>query len=156
AQAAHLNDIDDLRRRKAMAPDVEPLLDRPQQVLVPLDCELRMQAALHQNACASEVEGLLNFVEDHFLGVHITLGMAHGPVKGAKAAIFGAEIGVIDVAVDDVAGDSFRMQLTARLVGSHADSDEVVAPEQVDRFRPGHHTEAPETAADSNRAAYLR
>ena len=42
--------------------------DRAQQVFVPLDLQVRMQAALEQNAGAAEVDGLLDLVEDDFLG----------------------------------------------------------------------------------------
>ena len=125
-----------------MAPDLvaEARLDRPQQIFVPFDLQLRMQSALHQNAGAAQVDGLLNLVEDHFLRMHVAFRMAHGPVEGAEAAIFRAEIRVVDVAIDDVADDAVRMQLAAHRVGRHADADQVVAVEIVDRFLPGHHT----------------
>ena len=98
-----------------------------------------MQAALHQDAGAAQVDGFLNLVEDDFLGQDVAFGVAHGTVEGAEAAILGAEIGVVDVAVDDVADHVFRMQLAADGVGGHADADQVVALEQVDGFGAGHH-----------------
>ncbi len=86
-----------------------------------------MQAALHQDAGAAQIDGLLNLVEDHVLGMHVAFLVAHGPVEGAEAAILGAEIGVVDVAVDDVADHAVRVQLAADRVGRHADADQIVA-----------------------------
>src|SRR4029079_12252484 len=77
--------------------------------------------------------------------------------KGAEAAIFGAEIGVVDVAIDDVADHAFRVQLAAHLIGGHAEAHQVVAVEEIDRFGASHHAETPpETAVRSSAAAYLR
>src|SRR5258708_29490923 len=95
-----------------MAPDLwETALDRAQQVFVPLDLEVGMQAALHQDAGAAEVERLLDLREDYFVGMKVPFGAAHGPIERAEAAILGAEIRLVDVAVDDVADDALRTQL---------------------------------------------
>ena len=67
-----------------------------------------MQAALHQNAGAAQVHGLLDLLENGFVREDVAFVVAHGPVEGAEAAIFGAEIRVVDVAIDDVADDAFR------------------------------------------------
>ena len=116
-----------------------------------------MQAALHQDAGAAEADGLADLVEDHFLRMHVTFFMPRRAVKGAEAAIFGAEIGVVDVAIDDVADHAFRVQLAAHLIGGHAEAHQVVAVEKIDRFGASHHAETPpETAVRSSAAAYLR
>src|SRR4029077_17314185 len=81
----------------------------------------------------------------------------HGTVEGAEAAVFGAEVGVVDIAIDDVADDSVRMQLAADLIGGHAESDQIVAAKQVDGFVSGHHTQTPPgTTAGSKVAARCR
>ena len=82
----------------------------------------------------------------------VAFRVAHGPVEGAEAAILGAEIGVVDVAVDDVADHAVRVQLAADRVGRHADADEIVAVIQVDGFLARHHTE---TFLPSNRSPKL-
>ena len=112
-----------------MVPDfvAETIFDRLQQILVPLDLQVGMQAALHQNTRTAQIDGLLNLVEDHVLGVHIAFFVAHGPVESAEAAILSAEIGVVDVAIDDVADHAMRVQLAADRVGRHADADQIVA-----------------------------
>src|ERR1700685_904368 len=126
-----------------MVPDLvaEPILDRPQQVLVPLDLQLRMQPALHQNAGAAQVDGLLNLVEDHFLRMDVAFRMPHGPVERAEAAILGAEVRVIDVAIDDVAHHAVRVQLASNRVRCHSDTNEIVAVIQFNRFLARHHAE---------------
>ena len=43
AQAADFRDIDDLRSRKTVAPDIESLFDRAQQVFIPFDLQFRMK-----------------------------------------------------------------------------------------------------------------
>ena len=99
-----------------------------------------MQAALHQDAGAAQVEGLLDLLRRSIsLRQDVAFGVAHGPVEGAEAAVLGAEVGVVDVAVDDVGDDAFGMQLAADGVGLHADADQVVGAEQVERFFAGDH-----------------
>src|SRR5436190_13598122 len=126
-----------------MAPDVKALLDRAQQIFVPLDLEIGMQAALHQDAGSTQVDGLLDLVEDRFLRQDIALGMPHRAVESAEAAIFRTEIRVVDVAVDNVADYAFGMQLAAHRVGRHTDTDQVIALEHLNRFSAGHHTDTP-------------
>ena len=138
-QAADLGDVHDLRRGEAVAARSCPrtaVLDGPQQVLIPFDLQLGVQAALHQNAGAAQIDGLLDLVEDHFLRMDVAFGVAHGPVEGAEAAIFGAEVGVVDVAVDDVADDAVRVQLAAHRVGGHADDRSGRCFKQFQSFPP--------------------
>ena len=47
---------------KQWQPDVETRFDRAQQIFVPLDLQVRMQAALHQNAGAAKVDRLLDLL----------------------------------------------------------------------------------------------
>ena len=98
-----------------------------------------MQAALHQHARTAQIEGFLNLGEDGFLGKNITFGVAQRPVECAEGAVFGAEVGVIDIAIDDVGDNSLGVPLAADGVGLHADADQVVRTEQVERFFTGNH-----------------
>ena len=118
----------------------EALLDAAEEVLVPLDLEVGVQAALHQHAGAAQVERLLDLLEDRLLGQNVPFGVAHGPVERAEAAILGAEVGVVDVAVDDVGDDALGMPLAADGIGLHADTDEVVGTEQIERFCASDHS----------------
>src|SRR5678815_3803327 len=98
-----------------------------------------MQSALHQDAGTAQVDGFLDLAEDRFLRQEVAFGMPQGTVEGAEATIFSAEIGVVDVAVDDVADYALGVQLAAYCVGRHADADQVIALEYIDCFRPRHH-----------------
>ena len=88
-----------------------------------------MQAALHQHAGAAEFDGLANLFVD---GVEIENvaflrgGAFQRAIEGAEGAVLGAEVRVINVAVDDVGDRAFGMQLAADRVGFHADADQVV------------------------------
>ena len=134
----------------------EALLDRRQQILIPLDLQIRVQAALHQDAGSAQVECFLNLVEDDLVREDVALGVAHGAIEGAEAAVLGAEIGVVDVAVDDVADHAFRMELAPDGVGLHADTDEVIGCEQFYSFLFRDHTtsspRADAWAANASRA----
>ena len=52
-------------------------------------------------------------------------------VEGAEGAVFGAEVGVVDVAVDDVGDHALGVETTADGVCFHADADEVVTVEAI-------------------------
>ena len=56
AEAADFGDVGDLRRREAVQVNAEALLDAAEQVLVPLDLQIGMQAALHQHAGAAQID----------------------------------------------------------------------------------------------------
>jgi len=138
-QLADLGNVHDLGRGETVAPDLgKAVLDGAQQIFVPLDLQVGVQAALHEDAGAAEVERLLDLLENHFLRMEVAFGVAHRPVERAKAAVFRAEVRIVDIAVDDVADDAMRVQLAAHCIGGHADADQVVAAEQVEGFLAGH------------------
>ena len=116
------------------------LLDAAEKILVPLDLEIGVQPALHQDAGAAQVERLLDLGKDGFLGQNVALGVAHRPVERAEAAIFGAEVGVVDIAVDDIRDHVFRMPPATDGVSLHADADEVVGRKQIERFLASDHS----------------
>src|SRR5207302_1810439 len=74
-ESADLGDVSDLGRRKTVAVDLEALFDGAQQVFVPVDFEIGVQAALHQDASAAQADGLLNFVEDDIFGEDVAFGV---------------------------------------------------------------------------------
>ena len=101
---------------------------------VPFDLQVRMQTALHQHAGAADLDRLADLLVDGLEIVDVTFGAA-GPfrgVEGAEGAVLGAEIGVVDVAVDDVGGHALGMELATDRIGLHADADEVVGLEEVE------------------------
>ncbi len=67
-----------------------------------------MQAALHQNAGAAQIDRLLDLVEDRFLRKDVAFLVPHRTVERAEAAVLGAEVRVVDIAVDDVGDHAVR------------------------------------------------
>ncbi len=119
------------------------LFDSAQHFLVPVDLEIGMQAALHQHSGAPELDGLADFFVDGVELEDVTFfrrGAFQRAIEGAEGAVFGAEVGVVDVAVDDVGDRAFGMQLAPHRVGFHADADQVVGVEHLESlgFGEGH------------------
>ena len=81
AEAADFGDVGDLRRGEAVQMNAEALLDAAEEVFIPLDLQIGMQTALHEDAGAAEVEGFLDLLEDRFLRQNVALGVAHGRGK---------------------------------------------------------------------------
>src|SRR5262245_59236261 len=92
------------------------LLDAAHHLFIPLDLQIRMQPALHQYPGAADLHRLANLFVDRVKIQHIALGASgtfDRSVEGAEGAVLGAEIRVIDVAVDDVSDHTLGMQFTA-------------------------------------------
>src|SRR6476620_4213491 len=96
-----------------------------QQVLVPLDVAVRVQAALHQDARAAKCNRLVYSLTDLVYRVNVGVRLTRPPVKRAEGADDIADVRVVDVAVNDV-GDERSVVLTLPdLVGSDPDSGKV-------------------------------
>src|SRR6516225_2425147 len=121
-----------------MAVNREPRLYGPQQILIPLDTQVRMQSTLHQNPGASKINRFLDLVEDLFLRQDVSFLVAHRAIERAEAAILGAEVRVVDIPVDDVGNDAFRMKLLSHRIRRHPDPDKVVGRKKIDQFLPVH------------------
>ena len=146
---ADFGDADDLRRREAVQVDLrKALLHAAQQRFVPLDLQIGMQAALQQHAGAAQLDRLAHLVvngvevEDVSLLRQLALERA---IEGAEGAVLGAEVGVVDVAVDDVGDHAVGMQAAAHRVGFHPDADQVIGAIHLERFSfgQGHRTSQP-------------
>src|SRR5581483_7792461 len=94
----------------------------------------RMQSALHQHTRPPEFYRLADLLVDGFEIQNVTLfGLRafQGAVEGAESAVLGAEVGVIDVAVNDVGDHAFGVQLSPHRVRFHANADQVIGTEQL-------------------------
>src|SRR6266852_2816425 len=119
------------------------LLDAGEHLLMPFDFEIGMQATLHQYARATECYGLLNLVVDGVEIEDVALFGSRsfqGTIKGAEGAVLGAEVGVVNVAVNDVGDRALRMDAAPNGVGLHADADEVIGLKHLQSllFGQGH------------------
>src|SRR5438105_1505901 len=102
-----------------------------------------MQATLHQHTSSAELDGFTNLfvncveVKDVSL---FRLWPFQRAVKRAERAVLGAEIRVINVAVNDVGDHAFGMKLAADGIGFHSDTDEVVRLIKFKRLGVGKHS----------------
>ena len=116
------------------------LLHPAEHRLVPLDLQVGMQAALQQHAGAAQLDRLAHLVVDGVEVEDVALGRQlalQRPVEGAEGAVLGAEVGVVNVAVDDVGDHALGMQAAAHRVGLHTDADQVIGAKQLQRFSFG-------------------
>src|SRR5947199_7612086 len=95
-----------LRRTEPVNVDVRIFFtDVPQKIDIPLERQFRMMPALHQDlysAYSSEfVQLLIKLLEAQ----HVMVFVAFGSIERTELAINIADVGVIDVAIDDVGHD---------------------------------------------------
>ena len=76
--------------------------DVAEELLVPLDIEAGVQAALEKNLVAAEVDGVADFIKEFLTRNKIRVVITGMTRKGAKTTITGANVCVVDVAVDVV------------------------------------------------------
>src|ERR1700748_1781679 len=115
-----------------MTPDSKTCFDRAQQVLIPLDLQVWVQTALHENPRTAQIYRLLNFAQNRLDGENVAFGMSHGPVKGTKTTVLRAKIRVIDIAVDNVADYTIWVKLAPHHVGLLANRKQVVTSKKID------------------------
>ena len=109
--------------------------DAMQHFFVPLDLQVRMQAALHEHAGAAEFHRLADLVVDRFEFEDVSFFRRRPlqrPVKRAEGAVLGTEIRIVNIAVNDVGDHALGMQLAAHAVRFHADADQVIGTEHLD------------------------
>lgn len=106
------------------------LFDRPQQILVPLQGQRRVESALHQDLIAAEIDGFLNLLEQHLLRQHVRFLVTFRTVERTEVTNSGASVAVVDVAVDIVRADSFGMHPLRHGMSCFADGDQVVRVQQ--------------------------
>ena len=128
-------DVLDLGRRERMEVNRVALLDRAEEILVVVDAEVGMVAALHQQAGAAERERLLDLLVDHRLRQQVALApVARPAVEGAEVAVGDADVRVVQVPVDDERDPVRIGAARPELVRGAADGDQVARLEQLDRL----------------------
>src|ERR1035437_4066425 len=99
-----------------------------------------MDAALHQHARSTHLLRLCDLFVDLLKIQNVTLvrrGPFQRPVECAEGAVLRAEIGVVDVAVDDVGDHALGMKAATYGVGLKAQADQVGGVEIVERLLAG-------------------
>ncbi len=102
----HLREVVELRRAERVDVDVRVFLaDVVEQVEIPVDRQLRVMPALHEDLDAADGGEFVEFLVDLLVGEDVMVGVLLGAVERAELAVHVADVRVIDVAVDDVGDD---------------------------------------------------
>src|SRR5258707_9133087 len=91
--------------------------DVAQQIEIPLERDVGVVPALHQDLHAADRLQLVDLAADLLVRQQIALGMLGPSIERAELAVGDADVRVVDVPVDDIRDDVFRMQLPAGLIG---------------------------------------
>ena len=83
-------------------------LDVAQQVEIPLERDVRVVPALHQDLDAAERLGLVDLRADLLVRQRPAFAVLRPAIERAEAAVGDADVRVVDVAVDDVGDDAAR------------------------------------------------
>jgi hypothetical protein len=152
-------DVLHLRRGEPVDPDRVRGLDPAEELLVVLDPEVRVKAALQQDLASAERDRLLDLRRELGLGEDVALARGQVAVERAERALRGAHVRVVDVAVDDVGDGGLGVKAPAHAVREQAELEEVRIPQEEDSllagkplsplhllpycFKPGHGSAAP-------------
>ena len=132
-QLGDLGEVMNLRRAEPVNVDAgEVRLDVLEQLLIPLELQMRVQAPLHEDLVAPQRDRLANLVEQDVAIQDVSLGVVDFAVKRAKVADRRANVGVVDIAVDVVSPERLGMEPSAHLIGSPAQLQQRGRTEQFD------------------------
>src|ERR1700760_4834934 len=99
-----------------------------------------MQSSLEQHAGTAQLDRLTHLVIDRLevedVAFFRQLALQRA-IESTKGAVFGTEIGVVDIPIDDVGDDAFRMELATYGVSLHSDADQIVGTIHFQRLRFG-------------------
>ena len=135
ANLGNFRDAQNFRRGKAVPMHLRVArLQRAQEIFVVADLQIGMQAALQQNSGAAKLQHLVDFFVDVLERQNVAVFRPERAIERAERTILGAEIRIVDVAVDLVSRDTRVVLLQAHLVRFHADADEVVGFQHFERL----------------------
>src|SRR6185312_4850797 len=105
-----------------------------QKLLVPFQLQGGMHAALHEDLVAAEGDGFLDLLVEFLARQNVGIGIGGLPEKGTEIADGGADVGVVDVAVDLVGAIGLRVEAKADGMGSAAELVDVAALKERGAF----------------------
>src|SRR6185312_7556517 len=86
---------------------------------------------LKEDLYAAGVDDLLQLLAEDLAREDVALGMPDGPVERAEAAAGGADVGVVDVAIDDVRDHAVRVLALPDRVGRQAQVEEAALGQET-------------------------
>src|SRR5438105_9437410 len=93
------------------------VFDMRKEVKIPLQSQLGMMPALHENLRAALPDCFLNFFVDLLMRDYVGVIVAFHAVKRAKLAIDIADVRVVDVSINDIGDDPVAASLVGRSFG---------------------------------------
>ena len=123
-QAEALAEEHDLGGREAVNVDRVVPLDVAHQLEIPLERDVGVVAALEQDLHAADRLALVDLGADLLEAEHVALVVLGPAVERAELAVGDADVGVVDVPVDDVGDDRFRVLAPALGVGQLAELEQ--------------------------------
>src|SRR5918995_5371864 len=93
------------------------LLDRAEQILVPLERKIRVVTTLQQQLAAAELDRLVDLAKDLLEPQYVALDGTDRAVERAEVAPRDADVRVVDVAVDDIGDQVVWMLPRAYAIG---------------------------------------
>ena len=111
--------------RQRVTVDIEARGDVRDQLAPPIRKEVGMVAALHQELAPAQAHGLFHLAVDLVPGEHVAFAVPRTAVEGAESAVGDADVGGVEVAVDDVGDPGLGIQALAHRRGHAAQSQQV-------------------------------
>ena len=107
-----MRDVDDFGGRERVQNDVRILLhDEGEDVLVVVNLQLGVQAALEQNFDTALLDGVADLGENLLIGEEVSLVVTGGSVERTELASDPTHVGVVENSTDDVGHSSFGHSL---------------------------------------------
>ena len=111
--------------------------DIPEKLFVPLEFEVGVQATLHEDLVAAEIDCFLDLLEQ-FLSIQDVAFVAfRGSVKRAEVADGGADVGVVDIPIDVVGSVVLGVKTVGDSLCCLAEGTQVGALEEDQSFLAG-------------------
>ena len=141
-----VDELDEFRWAERMDVDLrESFLDGGQEFDVPVEIERRIHAALHQDLGPTDPHEFRDLFEQHLMLQRVGILLVAFSLEGTEDAFRGADVGVVDVAVDDVRSDMVTVEDLASSVGQQTEPLWITAVVEVqclfggEAGRTGHH-----------------
>ncbi len=109
-QAEPLGKEHDLGRREPVDVDRMVALDVAHEIQIPLERDVGVVPPLHEDLDAAERLALVDLATDLLEAQHVALEVLGPAVKRTELAVRDADVGVVDVAIDDVGDDRLGME----------------------------------------------
>ena len=97
-----------------------PLLDRPEQIFIPGQRQIRVVAALEQELNAADRDRLVDLSKQLVEPEHVAVRRSDRPVECTEVAPGDADVRVVDVPIDDVGDEGVGVLAGANRIGQGA------------------------------------